>query len=264
MGQLRVSPRTRGGSKEGGPNVGGENKRTLLAGPALAGRLPSCSRDVLLTPQSAALCPLSQVTPSPTPFVARAPLKKRRDQPLLALDALPGELPDPLLPTVLVVLEVHSCVDVRRRVEVRVNKHGDNADQDAVHTQDRPPALVCGLLLVEAVCARRVQDGDADFSIRVDVGVPHLRLEPHLRRIVREVWWELEEGAEDAALIEAVRRALEHDAPLEEVRVILEANGETAALVLADLDELPLQELPRHVRHGLCATARGQPRENPS
>mmetsp|Transcript_57672 Transcript_57672/g.130066 ORF Transcript_57672/g.130066 Transcript_57672/m.130066 type:complete len:230 (-) Transcript_57672:26-715(-) len=175
-----------------------------------------------------------------------------------ALHALPGELAHPLLPALVLVLEVDCGVDVCRGVQVRVHEHGDHADQDAVHAEDRAPTLVRGLLLVEAVRARRVQDGDAHTAIRVDVGVPHLGLEFHLRRVVGKVRREGEDRAEDSSLVEAVRGTLEDHTPLEEVGVILEAHREAAALVLHELHQLALQELPRHVRHlssVLCCAA---------
>eukprot|EP00420_Gonyaulax_spinifera_P036491 CAMPEP_0197875012 /NCGR_PEP_ID=MMETSP1439-20131203/4369_1 /TAXON_ID=66791 /ORGANISM="Gonyaulax spinifera, Strain CCMP409" /LENGTH=201 /DNA_ID=CAMNT_0043494183 /DNA_START=102 /DNA_END=704 /DNA_ORIENTATION=+ len=175
--------------------------------------------------------------------------------PSSALNALPRELPHLLLPAFGVVLVVHGCVDIGRGVEVRVHEHRDDADQDAVHTDDRAPTLVGGLLLVEPVRARRVQDGDADAPVRVDVRVPQLRFELHLGGAVREVGREREERAEDATLVEAVGRPLEDNAPLEEVAVVVEAHGEAAALVLHELHQLPLEELPCNVSHLGCGPA---------
>mmetsp|Transcript_50793 Transcript_50793/g.149714 ORF Transcript_50793/g.149714 Transcript_50793/m.149714 type:complete len:230 (+) Transcript_50793:84-773(+) len=169
-----------------------------------------------------------------------------------AIHALPRELPNPLLPPLGVVLHVDSSIDVCRRIQIRVDEHGDDTDEDAVHAKDWPPTLIRRLLLVEAVRTRWVEDGDAHPAIRVDVGVPHVCLEPHLGRVVREVRRERQHRAEDATLEQAVRRALEDHAPFEEVRVVVQAHGEAAALVLHELNQLTFQQFPRHMGHCAC------------
>mmetsp|Transcript_41407 Transcript_41407/g.104021 ORF Transcript_41407/g.104021 Transcript_41407/m.104021 type:complete len:209 (-) Transcript_41407:7-633(-) len=166
-----------------------------------------------------------------------------------ALHALAGELPHLLLPALHVVLHLHGRIDVRRRVEVGVHQHRHDADEDAVNSKDRTPTLVGSLLLVEAVRAWRVEDGDAHAPIWVDVGVPHFCFKPHLRGVIREVAREGQDGREDAALEEAVGRTLEDDAPLEEVRVVLQSHREAAVIRLHELYEFALQELARHMRH---------------
>lgn len=70
-------------------------------------------------------------------------------------------------------------------------------------TMHRHPPL-SRILKAILVGARRVEDRDADLSIFVDVGVPHLGQELHLGRVKREVLWEGERRAQEGAFVERI------------------------------------------------------------
>merc|ERR1711920_62268 len=142
----------------------------------------------------------------------------------LALDALAGQLAYLFHPSLGLILEVDSCVNVCWRLQVWVHQHRYDADPHAVDADNRPPPLVCCLLLVEAVRAWGMEYRDTDTPIRVDVWVPHLGLKTHLWWVVRIVTGEGQEGAKYAPFIEAVGGTLKHHAPLEKVRVIFKAH----------------------------------------
>lgn len=61
----------------------------------------------------------------------------------------------------------HRCVNVRWRVVVRVREHGDDRDENRLDAEDRTPSLVCGLLRIQLVLTRRVEDRDAHDAVRV-------------------------------------------------------------------------------------------------
>lgn len=64
-------------------------------------------------------------------------------------------------------LPPHSCrIDIGRRFVVRLGKHAHNTDEDLFHALDRAPAFG-GVFVVVGVVARRVQDRDADNTIRI-------------------------------------------------------------------------------------------------
>ena len=141
------------------------------------------------------------------------------------VERLLGQFAD-LLPVVLWVVSVLlSRVDVCRRVDVWLVEHQHDWEDDLLNWASRVPPLVCLLLLIELVGARRVQDRDTDLAIREDytserlasyiegmkrergmaesiltIGVPHFSLEAHLRGVVREVSREGQQSLEVPAL----------------------------------------------------------------
>ena len=69
----------------------------------------------------------------------------------------------------------------------------DHADEDGADVLCGVPALARQLARLRVVHGR-VEDGDAEVPVLVDVGVPHLGQEPDGGRVVRVVRGELDVG----------------------------------------------------------------------
>ena len=84
------------------------------------------------------------------------------------VERLLGQLADLLL-VALSVVAVHLCsVDVRGRVDVGLVEHAHDRQDDLLDTAGRVPSLVCGLLGVEVISPRSVQDRDAHLTVGED------------------------------------------------------------------------------------------------
>src|ERR1700722_20096195 len=98
----------------------------------------------------------------------------------------------------------YACVNVCPALVVWLCQHADHGQQDLFHGLHRTPPLRAALVHGRIVPGR-VENGDADASIRVDVGVEEGRGEAHGGRRQWIVPGEGEDGWEEAVL---VRRAL--------------------------------------------------------
>jgi len=129
------------------------------------------------------------------------------------------------------------CIDVRRAVDWRwvSAKKRDNADKNGFNRMDRQPSLRCTLIPV-LVVTRGVEDGDAEVSISVNVGVPHGSEK-------LEGWWqkrilgrERQSCLEDAPFIEGVARADDDDLPFIDVALVDESGREAFDWFLGELE----------------------------
>jgi hypothetical protein len=134
--------------------------------------------------------------------------------------ALSDQLPDLLLEALLVALELDGGVDVGRGLEVGIEYHGLDAEEHVLDGEHGPPLLYQLLLGVEDVLLGGMQNRDADLSVLVDVGVPHLGGENHGRRGVRVVVWEVQHCLEQPPLVNRVRRPFHAHPPLKQVVVL--------------------------------------------
>ena len=105
----------------------------------------------------------------------------------------------------------------------------------------REPTLA-RILVAPLILARSMQDRDADGSIGVNVGMPHGSDKLHLGREKRVFWGEYQLGLEEAAFVECVVGADDHDLPFEQVALILETCAEPIDGSLAKLGELSLEQ----------------------
>ena len=121
----------------------------------------------------------------------------QRDPHVLVRDLL--ELVPPLPPHL-------GRVHVGRALGVGLGQHAHDGEQDLLDRLDGAPALGA-LLVAEGVVAGRVEDGDADAAVGVDVGVEDLGEELHLGRVERVVLREGQAGDEHAVLEDGVLRA---------------------------------------------------------
>lgn len=87
---------------------------------------------------------------------------------------------------------------------------------------DGKPALLW-LLVAVHVFSRIVQNGNADVSVPVDVGVPDVRDELHLGGLERVISGKGQMGFEYAAFVERVRRPDDHHLPAVQVAVLDQA-----------------------------------------
>lgn len=71
-----------------------------------------------------------------------------------------------------------------------------------------------------------MEDGDANFSVFINVGVPHLREEGHGGGHVGKVGREDEAGFEEASFVECAVGAHYEDFPVVDVGVVGEAYGD--------------------------------------
>lgn len=85
----------------------------------------------------------------------------------------------------------------------------------------KPP--LPGFLITVLVLTGRMQDGNANPAVGVDVGMPHWREEAHLRWLDGILFRETKPSSEEATLVKCVRRTDNHDLPLEEIVIIDEA-----------------------------------------
>ena len=95
-----------------------------------------------------------------------APLPRHRHSE--AINGLLRELSDFSLVFFIIITELDCGVDVGRTVDVGVDQHRLHAHKDLLHADDRPPSLVRCLLCVELICPWRVEDRDANPSVRID------------------------------------------------------------------------------------------------
>jgi hypothetical protein len=163
--------------------------------------------------------------------------KKPTSQHLLRLaDALL----DPLLESSSVLSPLFRSFEIGRGFIVRIGEHGDDTDEDGLHRVDGQPPLV-GLLITPFIVARGMKDGDADFAILIDIGMPDWGCEGQDRRQVGILRRELEEAIEESTLIECISGPNDHNLPFKDV-VILQASRETLNRIFLELFELLLQE----------------------
>lgn len=87
-----------------------------------------------------------------------------------------------------------------------------------------------------------MQDGDADGSIGINVGMPHGSDELHLWWEEGVLWGEYQLCLEEAAFVECVVRPDDHDFPLKQVAFIFEPGAEAIDRSFAKLGELALEE----------------------
>ena len=69
-----------------------------------------------------------------------------------------------------------------------------------------------------------MKDRNADFSVGVNIWVPHFCFESHLRRVVGIVVWELELGFEVPSFVQRVFWSLKNDVPKEEIIIVLKTD----------------------------------------
>jgi hypothetical protein len=135
----------------------------------------------------------------------------------------PGrEFPNLLLVAVEVISELHRGVQVCWRLDVRVIQHGNDAHKNGLNAQDWSPSFLCSLLSIHGVHTWGVKDRNANLSIRVNIWMPHLSFESHLRRVVGIVVWELELRLKIPSFIEGVFWPLEDNVPQEKIIIVLE------------------------------------------
>lgn len=80
-----------------------------------------------------------------------------------------------------------------------------------------------------------MENRDANLSVFVNVGMPHLRGEGHGGRHVGEVGGEDESGFEESAFVEGAVGAHDEDFPVVDIRIVGEADGHEIDGVLRQL-----------------------------
>mmetsp|Transcript_5404 Transcript_5404/g.11744 ORF Transcript_5404/g.11744 Transcript_5404/m.11744 type:complete len:206 (-) Transcript_5404:157-774(-) len=170
---------------------------------------------------------------------------------LACLLTLPHALANLLFEPRPVVTPLYRCVQVRRTLVVGVRQQGDHRHQNLLHPEDGPPPFLGRLVEVVRVLPRMVQDGDADLPVLVNVRVPHLALEGHFGRFIREIFGENEAGLEEATLEEGAVRSHDEDLPVVDVALVGEPHGHEIDRVFGQLMELSLEKFRSVVRH--CA-----------
>jgi hypothetical protein len=76
-----------------------------------------------------------------------------------------SKLANLLFVAVSVIAEHLSCVDVGRRVNVRLIEHAHDREDDLFDAASGVPSFISGFLLIILVCPWGVQDRDANLTI---------------------------------------------------------------------------------------------------
>jgi len=133
------------------------------------------------------------------------------------LYTIPHTPPHPLLELFPILPPELACLDVRRALVVRAAEHTNHGEEDRLGGLDGRPALACFLIPV-LIVFWWVEDGDADFTVRVDylsvsvepwlipgnrrtIWVVEWCLELHLRWVKWVVGWESELCSEASTCI---------------------------------------------------------------
>jgi len=147
-------------------------------------------------------------------------------------------LPDPPLKLGLVIAIQLAALDVRSTLDIGLCQHAEDAEQNTSHPLYRRPPLRGGLVS-HRVVAGRVQDGDTDSAIGVDVWVKQGWIKGHCEGIEGIIGWKDQLRGEYTSFVRSPFWALYQRFPFEHVvlrdwssgdRILKGVGGEVAVL----------------------------------